>query len=471
VGSERFDLIVLGAGSAARDGAGKAKREYGASVAMIERERWGGSCPNVACRPTKAYLLAAELVHDVNVEAANRGIRVSKAEIDMARLRAWKNSIRRDQDSWLELLRGHYTAVPGEAVFVDEQTVRVGDRELSAERILVATGGRTAVPPIPGIENVDWIDHISALELERVPESLLVIGGGPVGLEFAQIFARLGSRVKIVSHGTQIAGRADGEAAQALHEAFEEEGIEIKLTDGGVERFKREGPEIVAHITGDILMRVSDVLLASGRVANIEHLGVEGIGLEASLRGIAVDEHQRTSVEGIWAAGDCAAGPMFTPTAQYQARIAVDDMFGNGDRAADYAILPTAIFTDPELAGIGLTEAEARAKGFDVDVVKHPLSSVTRAQYFTSRHGLYKIVFDRDTRKVLGVHVVSRGASDIVGSLAPALKLGVTVDDLAHVHHVYPSYSEGLKAAAEQALMDTKEKKAAMEADPMFSGW
>jgi mercuric reductase len=456
VTGERFDLIVLGAGSAARDGASKAKREYGAKVAMIERERWGGSCPNVACRPTKAYLIAAELVHDINVEAANRGIRVSKAEIDMARLRAWKDSIRRDQESWLDLLSSQHTALPGEAAFVDEQTVRVGDRELTAERILVATGGRTAVPPIPGIENVDSIDHISALELERVPESLLVIGGGPVGLEFAQIFARFGSRVVIVSHGTQIAARADAEAAQVLHEAFEEEGIEIQLTDGGVERFERDGPDVLAHVTGDILVRVSDVLLASGRVANIDQLALDRIGVDATPSGIVVDEHQRTSVEGIWAAGDCAVGPMFTPTAQYQARIAIDDMFGNGDRTTDYAVLPTAIFTDPELGGIGLTESEARARGFDADVVKHPLASVTRAQYFTSRHGLYKIVFDRQTRKVLGVHVVSRGASDIVGSLAPALKLGVTVDDLANVHHVYPSYSEGLKAAAEQALAPAK---------------
>src|SRR5438309_101161 len=228
--AEQFDLIVLGAGSGARDGAGKAKREFGANVAIVERERWGGSCPNIACRPTKAYLTAAELVHDINEEAANRGIRVSGAEIDMARLRAWKNSLRRDQESWVEVLSEQYTVVPGEATFVDEQTVRVGDAvELTAERILIATGGRTAVPPIPGIEQVDWIDHISALELDRVPESLLVIGAGPVGLEFAQIFARFGARVTIVNHGKQIAARADTEAALELHAALEEEGIEIIL--------------------------------------------------------------------------------------------------------------------------------------------------------------------------------------------------------------------------------------------------
>jgi mercuric reductase len=456
--AEQYDLIVIGAGSAARDAASKAKREYGASVAMIERERWGGSCPNVACRPTKAYLTAAELAHDINAEAANRGIRVSRAEIDLARVREWKNSIRRDQDSWVELLGSAYTVISGDAAFVDAQTIRVGQRDLRADRILVATGSRTAVPPIPGIEDVGWLDHVSALELERVPESLLVIGGGPVGLELAQIFARFGSRVTLVSHGTQIAARADTEAANALQAALEGEGLEIVLSGGGVELFTRDGDTIEATITGGRVLKVSDVLLASGRVANLEKLGLEAIGIDATPRGIVVDRHQRTTVDGIWAAGDAAKGPMFTPTAQYQARVAVDDMFGNGDRGAEYEFLPTAIFTDPELGGVGLTEAEARAKGYDVEVVKHPLSAVTRAQFSQSRHGLYKIVFDTPSRRVLGVHVVSRGASDIVGTLAVALRLGASVDDLAAVHHVYPSYSEGLKAAAEQARPRTRER-------------
>jgi mercuric reductase len=451
VSAEQFDLIVIGAGSAARDAAGKAKRERGASVAMVERERLGGSCPNVACRPTKAYLTAAELVHDVEHEAANRGIDVSKPRVDLARVRAWKDSIRRDQDSWAEVLGDAYTLVRGEASFTARNAVRVGGRELASDRILIATGSRTAVPSIPGIEAVEWLDHVSALELERVPESLLVLGAGPVGLEFAQIFARFGSRVVVVSHGNQIAARSDKEAADELQAALEEEGIEIVLTDGGVERFAKDGDRVEATITGGLTLAVSDVLLASGRVPNVEELGLDRIGVEVARNGIAVDDHQRTNVPGIWAAGDCAAGPMLTPTAQYQARIAIDDMFGSGLSHADYDVLPTAIFTDPELGDVGLTEAEARARGYDVDVVKHPLSAVTRAQFSTSRRGLYKIVFDQSSRRVLGVHVVSRGASDIVGSLAVALKLGVTVDDLAGIHHVYPSYSEGLKAAAEQA--------------------
>src|SRR6266508_1925333 len=448
--TDHFDLIVIGAGSAARDAAGKAAREFGARVALIERTRWGGSCPNVACRPTKAYLVAAELAYTVNELSDWMGVRCGPAAVDLPRVRAWKDSLRRTQESWQEVLaNAGYELVPGEASFVDARTVHVGDRELTAERILIASGSRTAVPRVPGIDAIEWIDHISALELEQIPESLLIVGAGPVGLEFAQIFARFGSRVTIVNHGPQIAARADTEAANELQAALEDEGIEVVL-NGGVDSFSRNGKGVDA-LLGGRRITVSHVLLASGRTANVEELALDRIGVEVTRGGIAVDDRQRTNVEGIWAAGDVAAGPMFTPTAQYQARVAVEDMFGDGSRRADHSVLPTAIFTDPELAGVGLTESEASERGLEVDIVKHPLPAVTRAQYTGTKRGLYKIVFDPTSRRVLGIHVVSRGASDIVGGLAVALKPGVTVDDLAGIHHIYPSYSEGIKAAAEKA--------------------
>ena len=448
---EQFDLIVLGAGSGARDAAARASREHGARVALVERERWGGSCPNVACRPTKAYLVAAELAYSVNELSDWMGIETGPARVDLARVRAWKDSIHRSQESWVQVLsEAGYELVEAEATFVDAKTVRVGERELTADRILIATGSRTAVPPILGLEKLPWLDHVSALELEEIPERLLVVGAGPVGLEFAQIFERFGSRVTIVNHGPQIAARADTEAANELQAALEDEGIEVIL-NSGVDRFGRDGDRIEATLGGRTIT-VSHVLLASGRVPNVEELGLDRIGVETERRGIVVDEHLRTGIEGIWAAGDVVAGPQFTPVAQYQARIAVEDMFGGTARHTDYGVMPTAIFTDPELGGIGLTEEEARAAGYNVDVVKHPLPSLTRAQYTRTRRGLFKIVFDPGSRRVLGVHVVSRGASDIVGSLAPALELGVTVDRLALIHHVYPSFSEGLKAAAERAL-------------------
>jgi mercuric reductase len=449
---EHYDLIVLGSGSAARDGAGKAAREHGARVALIEHRLWGGSCPNVACRPTKAYVVAAELTHDVRHHAAERGIDLPEPVVRLGQTRSWKDSIRRDQESWIQTLNeAGYGVVRGTGSFVDARTVEVGDQRLTGDRILVATGSRTAVPTIPGIDDIEWIDHVTALELDDVPESLLIVGAGPVGLEFAQIFARFGSRVTIVNSGPQIAARADTEAAGELQAALEEEGIEVVL-NSGVDSFARNGNGIAASIGGRTI-DVSHVLLASGRLPNVEELEPDRIGLKVGRGGIAVDDRQRTNVDGVWAAGDVVAGPMLTPIAQYQARIAVEDMFGDGSRRADYSVLPTAIFTDPELGGVGMTETEAAEEGHEIGVVTHPLPYVTRAQYTGAKHGLYKIVFDRMTRRVLGVHVVSRAASDIVGSLAPALKLGVTVDDLALMHHIYPSYSEGLKAAAEKALV------------------
>jgi mercuric reductase len=449
---EHYDLIVLGSGSAARDGAGKAAREHGARVALIEHRLWGGSCPNVACRPTKAYVVAAELTHDVRHHAAERGIDLPEPVVRLGQTRSWKDSIRRDQESWIQTLNeAGYGVVRGTGSFVDARTVEVGDQRLTGDRILVATGSRTAVPTIPGIDDTEWIDHVTALELDDVPESLLIVGAGPVGLEFAQIFARFGSRVTIVNSGPQIAARADTEAAGELQAALEEEGIEVVL-NSGVDSFARNGNGIAASIGGRTI-DVSHILLASGRLPNVEELEPDRIGLRVGRGGIAVDDRQRTNVDGVWAAGDVVAGPMLTPIAQYQARIAVEDMFGDGSRRADYSVLPTAIFTDPELGGVGMTETEAAEEGHEIGVVTHPLPYVTRAQYTGAKHGLYKIVFDRMTRRVLGVHVVSRAASDIVGSLAPALKLGVTVDDLALMHHIYPSYSEGLKAAAEKALV------------------
>lgn len=218
---------------------------------------------------------------------------------------------------------------------------------------------------------------------------------------------------------------------------------------------RQEGSEIVATLAprdqAERQLRVSRVLLAAGRAPNIEELELERVGVETTKVGIEVDGHLRTTAEGIWAAGDVTGLPQFTPVAQYQGRLAAADMFTDDAPEADYAALPTAIFTDPELAGIGMTEDEAREAGLAFDVVKHPLPKVTRAQYTDAERGLYKIVFETQSRRVLGVHVVNRAAGEIVQGLALPLKLGVTVDDLAGVHHTYPTLGEGVKAAAEQA--------------------
>ena len=449
---EHYDLIVLGSGSAARDAAQKAINEHGARVAMIERTRWGGSCPNVACKPTKQYLVVADLVHDVNALGPELGIEVGKATVDLAKVKARKVSIQRSQDGWVELIRSWgVDAYPGEASFTGPRALRVGGSELTADRVLIATGSRTAVPAIPGIEEIDWIDHVSALELETLPASLVVLGGGPVGLEFGQMFARFGAAVTIVNGGPRMAVRFDRQAAEELQLALEDEGIRL-VHNARAAAVRREGGEVVLTLESGDEVRAERLLLASGRAVNVGELHLEAAGVEHSRQAIAVDELMRTSAEGVWAAGD-VTGIQFTPVAQYQARIAVDDMFGVAGRSADYSSLPTAIFTDPEIAGVGLTEEEAHARGGSVDAVVHPLKYVTRAQFTNAKRGLYKIVFDPESRRVLGIHVVSRGASDIVQGLAIALTLGVTVDELALAHHAYPTYGEGIKAAAEQALV------------------
>src|SRR5262249_15046787 len=202
---DRYDLIVIGAGSAARDAANMAAKEHGAKVALIERERWGGSCPNVACTPTKAYLVAAGLAPHGNLLAHDRGIEVGPARADLPRIKAWKDALLKTQREWLELLRAAgFDSYEGAAAFVDSRTLRVGDAELAAERILIATGSRTAVPPIEGLDQVDWLDHVTALELEELPERLLVCGAGAVGLEFGPAFSPLGSQVTIVGALDQI---------------------------------------------------------------------------------------------------------------------------------------------------------------------------------------------------------------------------------------------------------------------------
>jgi pyruvate/2-oxoglutarate dehydrogenase complex dihydrolipoamide dehydrogenase (E3) component len=453
--SERFDLIVIGGGSAARDAAGKATREHGARVALVEKERWGGSCPNVACSPTKAYLVAAELTHDVNVLAPRMGIETGSVSVDLARVYAWKETIKKAQDVWVsELMAQGFTTYTGTATLVDSHTVRVGVLDLEADRILIASGSRTAVPPVAGIDEVGWIDHISALDLTEVPASLLVVGGGAVGLEFGQVFSRFGSKVTIVDALERIAPTADMEASAMLRMALEREGIDV-ATSVFVKSVQRDGDEVAATIaprdgSDEYEVRVERVMLASGRVPNIEELGLDGIGVETNKAGIVVDDHLRTTVPGIWAAGDVNAVAQFTPVAQYQARIAIADMFGADAPAADYSVLPTSIFTDPELGSVGMTEEQAREQGLDVDVARNEY--VKRFSFIGERAGLFKIVYERGSRRVLGLHVLSRNAGDIVQGFSLALRLGATVDELAAMHHVFPTFGEGIKAAAERAM-------------------
>lgn len=457
--TEHFDLIVIGGGGTGREAATRAVVDHGASVAVIESERWGGSCANVACKPTKQYVAAAELLAGLR-SAEDLGISTSGAAFDLARLKARKDWLIGTEATWRQrFVDAGFTAIDGVATIVDPQTVRVGDRVLTAERILVAAGSRTAVPPIDGIDDVPWIDNVGALELTELPESLLVLGAGAVGLEFAQAFARFGSRVTIVEGAERIAIRADADAAAEVHAALEDDGVEI-VTDTFVTKLRREGDAIAATLTPrdggpERVVVAEQLLVASGRQPNIEGLGLGALGVETGRAGIAVDDTMRTSVTGIWAAGDVVEGIQLTPVGTYQAQVAVADMFG-GSRLAEYDVVPTAIFTDPELAQVGLTEAEARGAGYETETAKYLARDLLRPYYSVDREatprGLIKLVFETGSRRVLGLHAVVRGGAELVQGYAIALRLGATVDDIALSHYVFPTTGEGVHYAAEAAL-------------------
>ena len=468
--TETFDLIVIGGGGAGREAATRARVDHGASVAVVESGLWGSSCANVACKPTKQYVAAAELIADL-ATAADLGIRGGSARFDLRRLKERKDWLIGTQEGWRRrFVDAGFTAIDGEATLAGDGIVRVGERVLAAPRILIATGSRTAVPPIEGIDEVPWVDSTGALELTELPSRLLALGAGAVGLELAQAFARFGSRVTLVEGVNRIAIRSDEDAAAELQAALVDDGIEI-VTGTFVTKVARSPQGVCATLTprsgGDARDLTADLLLvASGRRPNVEGLGLEVAGVETSRAGIVTDGRLRTSAGGIWAAGDVTDGIQLTPVAAYQAQIAVLDMFDDAHaRGSDYSVVPTAIFTDPELAQAGATEDEARAAGFEVATTTVYARDLLKPSYRVVRdatpRGLIKLVYERGSNRLLGLHAAVRGGAELVQGYAVALRLGVTLEDIAHSHYAFPTVGEGVVYAAQAALA-----KAAVATEP-----
>lgn len=459
--TEHFDLVIIGGGGAAREAARLAISEHGARVAVIERGDWGGECERVACKPTKQYVAAAELLTDIRAVGADLGIETGAVGFDLAALKRRKDWLIGTPESWrARFAMDGLAAVDGEATIVSATEVEVGGRSLTGDRVLIATGSRPAVPPIEGIDAVAWIDNVGALELTTVPRSLLIVGAGAVGLEFGQVFSRFGSSVTIVEAADTIAGTSDHEAAASLRSALEAEGIAIHTGTFVSKVVRKDGcleATLVARVGGEPTVRQADtLLLAAGRTPNIEALGLDTLGLQTTRDGIVVDAFQRTSVEGVWAAGDVVAGIKLTPIAAYQGQVAVADMFGGSVRTAEYSAVPSAIFTDPELARVGMSEEEARAAGLAFETSVFPAASLLRPYYTLPRDsesvGIVKLVFERGSRRLLGLHAVVRGGAELVQGFATAIRLGATVDDVAFGHYAFPTAAEAVHYAAEAAI-------------------
>ncbi len=442
------DLAVVGSGGAAMSAA-IAARQAGRSVALIERGVLGGTCVNVGCVPSKTLLAAAGARHAALTNPFV-GAATSAGRVDLGALVGQK-------DEMIERLRGAkyadvaaaygFAVRPGQATFLDEDTLAVDGAPLTAGAYLVATGSQPAVPDLPGLEEVDWLTSTTAMELTELPESLVVIGGGYVGIEQAQMFAHLGTRVTLVG---RLVPRAEPELAAGLRGVFADDGITV-LEEHAAAVHTDAGQVVVSTASGR-QARGHRLLVATGRVARTDGLGLAAAGVDVDARGfVVVDEHQRTSNPRVYAAGDVSGAPQYVYVAAAGGRVAALNALAGGTGTparVDYTGLPAVAFTRPQLASAGLTENEALARAHACDCRVLDLADVPRAVVQHDTSGVVKLVADAESGKVLGVHALADGAGEMMLAATYAIKAGMTVDDLADTWAPYLTMAESLRIAA-----------------------
>ncbi len=455
-GGTRFDLIVIGGGAAGSTVAFDAVRQ-GHAVAMIEEWMVGGTCLNVGCDPTKTMVRSAEVLHLART-ASRFGIDVERASVDWSALRARVDGVidtirggdgdRNIRDAGIHLFKHH-------AIFLSEHEVIVGGQVLMGDRILIATGSTMRPPKVDGIHELGYITNVEAVALDQLPASMAVVGGGPIAVEFAQIFARFGVEVTIVSSKDHLLPKEEPELSDGLRAVLEEEGITV-VTGTRVRSARIEaGLKVLSWSKDDDVGEVAaeEILLATGRAPNAERLGLDAAGVRYSERGIEVDAMMRTSVPHIFAVGDVTGIYPFTHAADYQARIAMHNAFTSGSPIkADYRVVPWTTFTDPELARVGLTENEAIAGGYAVVSATVPFSDISRAIVSDERAGCVKLVVDRASHQILGGHILSAHAGELIAEVALAMRHRLPVSAISDTIHSYPTMSEGVFWTAYQLV-------------------
>lgn len=450
--SESFDVVVLGGGTAGLVTASGCAR-LGRKVALIEREALGGDCLWTGCVPTKALVASAKVAHLMR-HADAFGLepvvpRITPKSV-MDSMRAQRRSISRHDDPAKFRALG-IDVIEGNARLVSRNEVEVGARRLVAKDIVIATGARTAVPPIEGLEENGYLDHVSFLAQDEFPASLLILGGGYIGIEFAQIFARFGSRVTVVEMGDQIIHKEDAAIITRVREILTAEGIEL-VTGWSVKSVRAAEGKKVARIENRIGetrdVSVDEIFVASGRRGNSEGLGLEEVGVRVERSWVVADRFLQTSVPRIWACGDVHGALQFTHTAAYEAVKLVRNMLFPGKSAADYTHVPWALYTDPEVGHIGLTEEQAREKhGDGVRVYVVEMNDVDRAVVDRTSAGMIKLVCDTRGR-ILGGHALCANASTVIEEVVLARRKGMKVGDLAQRISSYPSLADGVQKAA-----------------------
>jgi mercuric reductase len=456
---EEYGLVILGSGSAAFAAAIKAAG-LGVSVAIVERDTIGGTCVNVGCVPSKHLLTLAETFHRPTHNPFS-AIRFDEGRLDFARAMQQKDEVvvSLRTAKYVDVLEGipEVTYVEGSGVIEGPHEVRVDDRSLRAENILIATGSSPHIPPFKGIDQVDFLTSKEALALPDLPESMLVIGGRAVGLEFAQMYARLGTRVTLLQRSPSLLPEHEPEISLGIERYLSEEGIKI-VTGASVKEVSTGDGTIRVAVSVNDAQKVYEgekLLMATGRAPNTAGLGLEKAGVKTRPDGaVVVDEHLQTSVPSIWAAGDVIGQPMLETSAAKEGSIAARNAFSEEKVAYDPSAIPQAVFTDPQVARVGISEKQLMEELGVCACRVLEMDLVPKAQTVGDTRGLIKMIIDPNTDVVRGVQMVSPLAADMIHEATLAVKFGLTIHDIIDTVHVFPTMSEAIKLVAQSFLMD-----------------
>ncbi|WP_127600603.1 mercury(II) reductase [Nitratireductor alexandrii] len=458
-GNGGYDLIVIGAGSAGFSAAITAA-DAGKRVALVGHGTIGGTCVNVGCVPSKAMIRAAEAIHGAHAAKRFPGLS-GDAKVD-----DWKTLIQSKDDLVANLRQKKYADLLPEYAGVDyidagpaqltEGGIIVGGRTLTAPKVVIATGGHPVLPTIDGIEEIGALDSTSLLELETLPESLIFIGAGYIGAELAQMMSRMGVKVTLVARSHLLPG-AEPEVSEALAAAFTAEGITL-LTGLSYDSVRRDETGVTLRVIRDgepVEVTADHLVSTAGRRANTDGMGLSEIGVETNAGGsIVIGDDMQTTVPGIYAAGDVTDRDQFVYMAAYGAKLAVRNAVLGENQRYDNAVMPWVVFSDPQVAGVGLGEQQARDAGFDLKTSIVPLDQVPRALAARDTRGLIKLVADRKTDRLLGGQIIAPEGSDTIQTLVMALKFGMTTKALGETIFPYLTTVEGLKLAAQTFDMD-----------------
>jgi pyruvate/2-oxoglutarate dehydrogenase complex dihydrolipoamide dehydrogenase (E3) component len=445
--SRPFDAIIIGAGQAGPPLAGRLTAA-GMSVALIERHLFGGTCVNTGCMPTKTLVASAYAAHLAR-RAADYGVMLdAPPRIDMARVKARADAVsakaRAGVENWLRGMKG-CTVINSHARFVAPDTVSVGEERLTAPRIFIDVGGRAAVPPLPGVDQVPYLTNTSLLALDRLPEHLIIIGGSYIGLEFAQMYRRFGAEVTIVEKEQRLVAREDEDVSQAIREILEGEGITMRLSAECIRLAPHpDGVAVgVECASGNPETVGSHVLLAVGRRPNTDDLGLDKAGVAADSRGyIQIDDFLKTNVPGIWALGECNGRGAFTHTAYNDFEIVAANLLDGEARKVSERILGYALYIDPPLGRIGMTDNQARASGRPLLAGHRPMSRVGRAIEKGETQGFMKAVVDAETRKILGAAILGTSGDEAIHGIIDIMNAGMPYTILQRAVPIHPTVSE-----------------------------